>query len=250
MLHGAIALGYPGDDIVVGGHGGFEGAGVIGVLVLVVGDLLIVGRLQVLVGQLGDLGLYGLLQQVVVGLVQLGIVEHVLGIAVLVHVVLGLTDLDIALALGLGKEGVIGVLVVLIGGLLNLGQLVLGQGQAALLQLLGHGHSLDRGFHRLFLDVVDHVVGHVHAEHAVHLRIIGIHGCKATQHIALGDGAAVVFRHDGRVILVKLGEVLVQLHHRVNADQIAAGERQCQHHKQAGQLYDRMSHLNLPLNPG
>ena len=252
VLHGAVALGHPADHAALGGHGALKRGGVVGVGLLVALDLLIVVGLQLVVADLGDLVAHSFLDPLVVRAGLLHRLDGVLGVAHHIEVVLGLLGLQLfGLALGAGVNGVVGLLIVLLGLGVYLGLLVRVQRQAAALQLAGDGDVLHGVFHDGLLDVFDDVVGKAHAVHGVHLAHVGVLGIKGAHHVLLGDGFAVAIGGDhAGILLLQGGEVQIQLLHLVHADQVAAGQHKRQYDQKARQAQKRVSHSNLPLHPG
>ena len=243
MLDRAISFGHPVHGAGIRGHGAAEAAGRGGIGILVGRDLFVIGGGQLIFRHLGDFVAHSLLDQIIVGGSQLHVVQRIPAVAVDGKVILRLFGADLVVfTRGVGIEGIVGLLVMLVGLGLNLRQLVGVQREAATLHLLGDGDVLDLVFHDGLLHIGHDIAGHADAIHAVHLAHIGVLRRKAGHHVLLRHLASIIGGDDAGILLFQSGKVLIQLHDRVNANQIAAGKHQHQYDQKAGQPHKRVSH--------
>ena len=249
MLDGAVALGDPAHDGAVAGHVGLE-AGAVGVVLLILGELRVIGGLQLLVADLGHGVAQALLHLGHLCADQLAGVDGIVGQALLLeqHAGVGLLLL-VGLALGSVQRALIHGIVVFLRQGLDLGQLLCGQ-LHGLVEVPGD----DRVAHVL-VDAVLHqgvhlVGGHGVAE-VVLIHVVGLAVVvgEFAHHIVRGDLAAVIGGDDLAELLVQLGDVLVRLHIGVHFNQIAAGKHQGQRKNQAQNFGKSCIHTFLPHIP-
>ena len=228
MLDRAIALRHPGDKRVAG-HGALKAAGIVRVAGFIGFHVLVVRLLDALLARLCNFGVHLLAQLAAQSFGAVVGQQRGKILPAGVQFIFGTRGAHVLVRVGhLGKGAFIVGIVAFLRALFELGDLLVAQRHTAALRFSGLRHALHGQIHAAVAQGDDRRVIQLHAIHAVDLIVVRPLEIEIIKYVRHGHGPAVVFRQHRFADIVNSSAIFRDLHEGIDADEVAARQRQAQ----------------------